>query len=993
MKTKTILRLIPFTMILMLIAAPSASPQAQGVDFTDTFDDPSLPGWEHSPNATVADGWLHIEPSGFAFHGGRWSDLTLSITVRLTGSGAALIQYRATDQSAYIIRFAGSLLVLQRKSGSVITNLATANIEIPSGESAAIGVTNSGSRHQIMVNGNLKITASDSQPLPPGGLYLFAEGTTAEFDEVTLTGSGQAGPNQALGVTPATSIPQPTSMPGSASTATSASSSGVPAYQSGSWVRTGGPIGGLGYDIRVNFKNHTTWYVTDAFSGFYISTDNGLTWTPSNEGITAVSPPDAIPIFSATVDPHNPDTIWIGTNATGDIFKSTDGGHNWVEMTNGIDPKLRPLTFRGFTIDPHSSDIVYAMAEISSSAWTPDHSLRAGLEMDMTQGIVYKTIDGGQNWQQVWRGDNLARYMWIDPRDSNVLYVSTGIFDREAANTDVAKGFAGGVGILKSTDGGQTWRVLNEVNGLTDLFVGSLYMKPDNPDALLAAASENNWSTYQGRDTAGVYLTEDGGEHWTRVVSGELFSVVEYCTSDPNVAYAAGSHAVYRSNDGGHTWQKFTRSNNTWGPPGIVAGFPIDFQCDPENPMRVFDNNYLGGNFLSGDGGQTWTLASRGYTGEQVYQVVVAPGHPEQVFTASRSGIFYTNDGGNEWIGLINPPDDMKAKMNEVLTVAMEPTNSSHLLIAPLDLGGILYSQDNGQNWTIGQAAVPASNILFAPSDSSTVYAVATPKSCIGGAPAGQLLVGKCADPANGLYISHDGGLTWQAAKSQQVSGGIQIDALAIHPNDANTLYVAIPDAGVLKSTDGGQSWSQSGQGLPSLPALSLAIDPSNPNIIFAGLGASGSGVGGAGLYRSADGGRTWSQSNNGLPAEALILSIIFDPTNDQVVYVGDRDSGVYVSTDGGQNWRSLNQGLTHKSVTTLALSDDGMVLYAGTWGDGVYRLGMPPLFQIPASASTSTAVAPSPQSTATPASGTPCTGSLFAPLALFMAAWWLKRR
>jgi hypothetical protein len=178
-----------------------------------------------------------------------------------------------------------------------------------------------------------------------------------------------------------------------------------PAYMSEPWVRTGGPIGGLGYDIRYNFADPNIWYVTDDWAGFHISTDKGMTWIQSNEGITSRKGIDAIPVFCTTVDPHDPDILWVGTNGPGDIFKSYDGGHSWILMRNGIDPNLLPLAFRGFTVDPRTSDIVYAMGEIASPAWTPDDSHRIGLEMDMTQGIVYKTTDGGQNWKKIWRGN------------------------------------------------------------------------------------------------------------------------------------------------------------------------------------------------------------------------------------------------------------------------------------------------------------------------------------------------------------------------------------------------------------------------------------------------------------------------------------------------------------------------------------------------------------------------------------------------------------
>ncbi|NIW88262.1 MAG: hypothetical protein GWN12_05615, partial [Thermoplasmata archaeon] len=189
----------------------------------------------------------------------------------------------------------------------------------------------------------------------------------------------------------------------------------------------------------------------------FMSTDGGQTWFPSNEGITTRTGPsgDAIPVFCLTIDPHDYDTIWVGTQNVRGIFKSTDGGRTWVEMDNGV-VEYEGITFRGFTVDPRSSDIVYAAAELSSWAWAGEG--RSGREFDMTQGVVYKTTDGGQNWTAVWRGDNLARYVWIDPRDPDVIYVSTGIFDREAANSIPDSRTPGGVGVIKSTDGGQTWR-------------------------------------------------------------------------------------------------------------------------------------------------------------------------------------------------------------------------------------------------------------------------------------------------------------------------------------------------------------------------------------------------------------------------------------------------------------------------------------------------------------------------------------------------------
>jgi photosystem II stability/assembly factor-like uncharacterized protein len=310
------------------------------------------------------------------------------------------------------------------------------------------------------------------------------------------------------------------------------------------WVRTGGPPGGLGYDIRYNFDDPNTWYVTDNFAGVHISTDNGLTWQPSNTGIPPQLGPsgDWIPIFSLTVDPHAPQIIWAGTDKTGHIYQSTDGGRTWKQRDNGVTIEHDTLTFRGFTVDPRSSDIVYAMGETTVEALGGPAVWGSG-----TGGIVYKTTDGGLHWEKIWGEpppSSLARYMWIDPRDPDVLYVSTGIFDRGAVGEgDPRTAPFGGLGVLKSIDGGETWRVLGEDNGLRMLYIGSLFMHPENPNILLAAAGH----TLEGPAgeyiedlvaagtpaPSGVYRTTDGGEHWTQVLisspelAGEAFSSVD----------------------------------------------------------------------------------------------------------------------------------------------------------------------------------------------------------------------------------------------------------------------------------------------------------------------------------------------------------------------------------------------------------------------------------------------------------------------------------
>lgn len=711
---------------------------------------------------------------------------------------------------------------------------------------------------------------------------------------------------------------------------------GTPAYMQDSWIRLGGPIGGIGYDIRYKYDDYNTWYVTDANAGLHKSTDNGNTWVKSINGMVRDSVDSSVPVFCVTVDHINPDIVWTGTRYSGIIYKSIDGGNNWEAKINGIDQDLInkvALSFRGFTVHPYDSDTVYAMAEISSQGWSDDGQLVWGMETDRVQGIVYRTTDGGENWTELWRGDNLARYCWIDPNDTNILYVSTGIFDREAANSDGMAGIPGGVGIVKSTDGGATWKIIGEENGLADLYVGSLYMHPENPDILLAGCG-SELSGVTGEDTGGVFLSTNGGESWEKLLGDDMFTSVEISEADPNVYYAASGSAVYRSDDAGEIWNTYTRESGTWGPPGVIGGTPIDMQCDPRDPNRVFINSYLGGVFLSSDGGQTWSNVSSGYTGAEVKVLALVGDNPKRLYTGSRTGVFSTIDGGKTWIGHANPSESLKERpLNEIIAIAVDPKDPDHVLTSGVDINGIVSSFDGGSSWEVFPVPVTIVpfEFVFAPSNPSTVYANVTKLRCWVEDFGIEFDYEFCDQPGIGLYVSNDRGETWGQAMDSET--GFNLITFAVDPEDVQTVYASRLPYELYKSIDSGASWQQIGTGLPEVPIRSLAIDPADRTVLYAGTYKSG-------IYRSTDSGQSWSHTSSGLNPEANITSIIVDRANPGVVYASGRLSGVYVSTDSGLTWQDISTGLDTKEILQLALSTDGTVLYAGTSGDGAYRLG-----------------------------------------------------
>lgn len=724
------------------------------------------------------------------------------------------------------------------------------------------------------------------------------------------------------------------------------------------WFKTGGPSGGLGYDVRIHPDNSDVMFVTDNPSGVNKSYDGGQTWVQRNEGISNRTGPslDGIPIFSLTIDPNDPSIVWVGTQFGRGIFKSTDGGETWASKDNGV-VENQEISFRGFCVRPGNSNVVFAAAEIETGI--------LGTEFGKQKGKIYKTMDGGENWYSVWSGDSLARFVLSDPTNPDTMYASTGIFDREAYN-DV------GVGVLKCTDGGENWWPANNGIPATDgnRFVGFLEMHPTNPQILFAASGNN------AKGFGGVYRTTNGAASWEKVLGNDIFTAVTVSPSSPTVVYAGTAASYWRSSDGGTSgsWQRFVNPDETVGPPGIRAGVPISAVVHPEDPMTIFVNNYQGGNFKSSDGAQSWVNASRGYTGAHLHDICVARNDPGIVYTIGRSGPFRSYSAGDTWTGISFPP----AVAPEWYAVELNPDNPMDVLMSDEFGGTIFKSVDGGTSWQLvfkhplvndsstspGEVRHGFRDFAWSPSNPDVVYA---------GMCKGRRTIGGDFPPraSYGMYKSTSGGASWE-----EINGGLEsayllnILCIAVHPENPDIAYIGTWKEGVYKTVDGGQNWSLASDGLGANEVRSLAVNPQEPDIVYAGLGE------GAGIYKTVNGGGLWQDANQGIELECpsyllplgrvpigvsldpppqmritgeyysvpwtSVWGIVIDPTNPRTVYAGDHSSGVYLTTDGGANWSPINEGLSNRAVTELAISSDGIFVYAATEGGGVYRLEKP---------------------------------------------------
>ena len=172
-------------------------------------------------------------------------------------------------------------------------------------------------------------------------------------------------------------------------------------------------------------------------------------------------------------------------------------------------------------------------------------------------------------------------------------------------------------------------------------------------------------------------------------------------------------------------------------------------------------------------------------------------------------------------------------------------------------------------------------------------------------------------------------GPTWSAINTGFLRGGDRtvISALAVDPTNPAILYAGTSRKGIFTTTDGGQSWSAINTGLTSLGISELVVDPTNPATLYAGTGE--------GVFKSTDQGQSWSAINTGLTSLG-ISELLVDPTNPAILHAGTGE-GVFKSTDQGQSWSAINTGLTDLTIWTLAMDPTNpAILYAGT-RDGVF--------------------------------------------------------
>ena len=679
----------------------------------------------------------------------------------------------------------------------------------------------------------------------------------------------------------------------------------------------------------VKENGRLTVYVGAASGGVWKSSNSGTTFKPVFDKESVQS------IGALAIDPQAPKTIWAGTGEAwtrnsvsvgNGIYKSTDGGDSWTNMGLPNSERIAKII-----IDPKNGETVYAC--VPGKLWS-----------DSEDRGVYRTTDGGKTWTMILKGANLSTgcsMISMNPQDSKVLFA--GMWDFRRKGWTFRSGgenstAASGSGFFQSTDGGTTWNELDEKSAK------GLPAKP-----------------------------------WGRVA-------VTIATSKPNVVYAmieSTRSALFRSEDGGKTWEERDRSNWMVWRPFYFANLIVD----PKNENKIYKPDLT--LIMSEDGGRSFSGIGGGAHGD-FHDVWVNPENTDQLIAGDDGGVWYSYDGGNTWWKGNNLP------ISQFYHVSADNADPYHVF------GGL---QDNSV-W-IGDSQYPGGigngrwESLFGgdgfwafpdPSDPDYVYAesqggeigrvnritlearLIKPQPNYGEGKLrfnwntpihlspnekGTIYIG-----AQFLFRSRDQGQSWERIspdlttndpekQKQEESGGVTVDnsdaethttiySISESPKDGQTIWAGTDDGNLHVTRDGAKSWTNVVGNVPNLPKASWVswVEASlyDAGTAFAAFDRHTFGDMDPHVFKTTDYGKTWTPivgADSGVRGYAHVIKE--DVVSPNLLFLGT-EFGLWISLDSGKHWaRYKGHEFPTVAVRDIVIHPRESDLVLATHGHGIW--------------------------------------------------------
>ena len=654
---------------------------------------------------------------------------------------------------------------------------------------------------------------------------------------------------------------------------------------------TNGPNTATIWDIEYDRANPSVVYATT--DGTLLkSTNGGASW------VLVSTAPGGTALTSVAIHPTNSSILYVTTERKG-IWKTTDAGATWTEVSDGI---------------PSSSSYFTEYVSVTTLEFNPatPSTLYAGTE----RYGVFKTTDSGANWVQMASlSSRLVSTIAVDPNSTSTVYAATRGDNRVASSSD---------SVYKSTDSGETWTAVN-----SGLWAWGSDVS-ENWDLEIDGSTTPS-TLYLAYGAGGLSKSTNGGATWvdanlgtggTRIIQ-EAFTV-DVAASSPSTVLVGGPEGIFKSTNSGAS---FIAVNT-----GLSGAFFGALGVDPTNAQKVVAGN-SSDIHTSTNGGSSWSLATGvkgAFLESLTYDAVNG-----SLFAIGRDTVYRSNDDGASWTRM----SDFDGRS------APELTNRGGVLYGITYEGGcrgwigygakLAKSTDGGQNWTFTSLGTAARGVSIAvhPTNANIIYASMTRSL-------------DASEPP--IKKSIDGGVTWT-----DLFTPFNEPKLALHPTNTSIVFAG-SGSGVWKSTNGGATWTKKDTDMNGFwyGVTSLAIDPSDPNHIFAGTGVL--------LFESTDGGEYFTatevvdlQTVGSYYDELWVTGVVFDAHVANTVYLSTRRYGVFRSTDGGTTWSPFNNGLIDTRVNDFVRGANGS-LHVATEGGGVFSLD----FNVPQVAPVLTATA-----------------------------------
>ena len=664
----------------------------------------------------------------------------------------------------------------------------------------------------------------------------------------------------------------------------------------------------------------------------------------------------------------DPRIVYVGS-AGGGVWKSKNGGTTFEDVF-----KNQIQAIGAITIDQKHPDTVWVG---TGEPWTRNST-------SVGDGI-YVTYNGGEKWQKMGlEKTERFSYIKIDPTNSNIIYTAAvGPLWSSSAER----------GLFKTIDGGKNWEKILYVDENTGC--SSVAIDPENPNRIYAgfwSLQRKPWFFSSGGQGSSFYISDDAGKNWNKITEGLPEGIwgrvhVEINPVDNNIVYLlveAKKTSFYRSTDKGNTWELMNNNSNDVGERPFYFGF---FVPDPIDTNRVYKPGFA--LKVSDDGGKKFMSPSikGGNFHSDVHGLWISPKDNNFMYLATDGGLYISRDAANSWEFCRNIP---VSQFYHVGVDNAEPYNvfgglqdNGSWMTASKSAGGINNADWKRVGWGDGF------NVLRDPKDDNIMYwqwqgggtrrafldtrelKDIKPYSDDGtklrfhwntplviGSNSGDLYMG-----SQFLFRSSDFGNSWQKISpdlttndpeklKQEETGGLTIDnsaaenhctifTIAESPIDDNVIWVGTDDGNVQLTLDGGKTWTNLTENIEGVPPTTwvsyVEASAFDKAVAFVTFDGHRYGDRNPYVFKTTDFGKTWTNiSDENIDAYCHIIKQ--DLINPDLLFLGT-EYGLFVSIDGGQKWTRFENNLPRTGVRDMVFQKRENDLVVSTHGRGIYIL------------------------------------------------------